>query len=353
MAGSNDSSVMNILEPDDQPADDSGVDEATDNGSSTQSITSSILKYREENGRRYATFGSGEYLLPNDEDEQERLGTGIWAIDVGMYKTPQGGASELLIMGSADEHPEAEVLGVDLSPIQPSMYALLWNTDSLITERYKSRIPLNCRFEIDDLEDDWTFKHQFDFIFIRSMIASFKSWPDTFSKAFENLEPGGTLRSRIMYTRSRATTARFTTPTSSSGPQLMVNAANEMGRSITVASKFKSMLEGAGFIDIVEIKKRIPMNRWPKHSRYKELGTWSCYMLHSSLEGISMGLLMRLGLTVDEVHVLQAKVRRDLLSTKIHGYWYTYDRPLPRQTIGGRLTGTQILGVCKETRERG
>jgi hypothetical protein len=114
----------------------------------------------------------------------------------------------------------------------------------------------------------------------------------------------------------------------------MVKAANKIGRSITVASKFKSMLEDAGFIDIVEIKKRIPMNRWPKRSRYKELGTWSCYMLQSSLEGISMGLLTRLGLTVDEVHVLLARVRRDLLSTKIHGYWYTYDRPLPRQTIG-------------------
>ncbi|KAF6530559.1 hypothetical protein HZS61_001871 [Fusarium oxysporum f. sp. conglutinans] len=233
-----------------------------------------------------------------------------------MYKTPQGGASELLIMGSADEHPEAEVLGVDLSPIQPSM------------------IPLNCRFEIDDLEDDWTFKHQFDFIFIRSMIASFKSWPDTFSKAFENLEPGGYIEVQDNVYPLASDDGTIHNTDILKWSQLMVNAANEIGRSITVASKFKSMLEGAGFIDIVEIKKRIPMNRWPKHSRYKELGTWSCYMLHSSLEGISMGLLMRLGLTVDEVHVLQAKVRRDLLSTKIHGYWYTYDRPLPRQTIG-------------------
>lgn len=49
-------------------------------------------------------------------------GTGIWSIDVGVY-SPRGGVSELLIMGSADEHEEAEVLGVDLSPIQPNWYA--------------------------------------------------------------------------------------------------------------------------------------------------------------------------------------------------------------------------------------
>ncbi|KAL7755837.1 hypothetical protein ACKLNR_014364 [Fusarium oxysporum f. sp. zingiberi] len=336
MAESDDPAVTNILEPEDQPADDSGVDEAIDNASSTQSISSSIFRYRVENGRTYATFGSGEYSLPNDEDEQERLGTGtgIWATDVGMYKTHQGGASELLIMGSADEHPEAEVLGVDLSPIQPDMYALLWNTDSLVTERHQSRVPPNCRFEIDDLEDEWTFKHPFDFIFIRSMIASFKSWPDILAKAFENLEPGGYIevQDNIYPLASDDGTIHNTDILTWS--ELMVKATNKIGRSITVASQFKSMLEDAGFIDIVEIKKKIPMNRWPKCSRYKELGTWSCYMLHSSLEGISMGLLTRLGLTVHEVHVLLAKVRRDLLSTKIHGYWYTYDRPLPRQTIG-------------------
>ncbi|RYC78385.1 hypothetical protein BFJ63_vAg18741 [Fusarium oxysporum f. sp. narcissi] len=300
MAESGDPAVPNILEPENQPAEDSGVDEAIDNASSTQSISSSIFRYRVENGRTYATFGSGEYSLPNDEDEQERLGTGtgIWAIEV------------------ADEHPEAEVLGVDLSPIQPSM------------------VPLNCRFEIDDLEDDWTFKHQFDFIFIRSMIASFKSWPDIFSKAFENLEPGGYIEVQDNVYPLASDDGTIHNTDILTWSELMVQAANKIGRSITVASKFKSMLEDAGFIDIVETKKRIPMNRWPKRSRYKELGTWSCYMLQSSLEGISMGLLTRLGLTVDEVHVLLAKVRRDLLSTKIHGYWYTYDRPLSRQTIG-------------------
>lgn len=64
----------------------------------------------------------------------------------------QAGASKLLIMGSADEHPEAEVLGVDPSPIQPGMYALLRKrNDSLITEHRQSRVPPNCKFEVDDL----------------------------------------------------------------------------------------------------------------------------------------------------------------------------------------------------------
>ncbi|KAL7763959.1 hypothetical protein ACKLNR_005104 [Fusarium oxysporum f. sp. zingiberi] len=225
-------------------------------------------------------------------------GTGIWAMDV------------------ADEHPEAEVLGVDLSPIQPSM------------------VPPNCKFEIDDLEKEWTFTYRFDFIFVRSMIVSFKDWPGIFCQAFRNLEPGGYIEVQDNAYPLASDDGTIHNTNILKWSELMLNAANKIGRPITVASKFKSMLEDAGFIDIVEIKKRIPMNRWPKDPRYKELGTWSCHMLRRGLDGISMGLLTKLGLTVDEVNVFLAEVRRDLISTEIHGYWYTYDRPLPRQTIG-------------------
>lgn len=64
-------------------------------------------------------------LAPISKDSSRVLdfgtGTGIWAIDF------------------ADEHPNAEVIGTDLSPIQPS-----W-------------VPNNCKFLIDDVEADWNW----------------------------------------------------------------------------------------------------------------------------------------------------------------------------------------------------
>jgi hypothetical protein len=36
-------------------------------GSETASLASSILKYREENGRRYHAYKAGAYFLPNDD----------------------------------------------------------------------------------------------------------------------------------------------------------------------------------------------------------------------------------------------------------------------------------------------
>ncbi|KAF7190415.1 Secondary metabolism regulator laeA [Pseudocercospora fuligena] len=129
--------------------------------SSTTSLNSDIFNYQYENGRRYHAYRAGKYLLPNDETEQDRLdmthhvfrlslggdlcitklkdpraildvgtGTGIWAIEMG------------------DLYPEAEVVGTDLSPIQPQF------------------VPPNVRFVIDDATDEWTFPpDHFDFIF--------------------------------------------------------------------------------------------------------------------------------------------------------------------------------------------
>jgi hypothetical protein len=133
------------------PSPEDGFDfDPADDWSSTSSLRSSVLDYPRENDRTYHNFKEGRYPLPNDPDEQERLdvqhhlflltydrkpllcpvdlgrvqrvldlgtGTGIWAIDF------------------AADNPQSEVLGVDLSPIQPESVVLP-----------------NLRFEVADIE---------------------------------------------------------------------------------------------------------------------------------------------------------------------------------------------------------
>jgi trans-aconitate methyltransferase len=80
-------------------------------------------------------------------------GTGIWAIDF------------------ADEHPESQVWGIDLSPIQPAM------------------VPPNITFQVDDLEDPWNFGVKFDFIYSRMMSGAIADWPKLFQQSFEYASP--------------------------------------------------------------------------------------------------------------------------------------------------------------------
>lgn len=63
------------LEPDSSlhgPQEDFPASES-DTASSSASLASTVLNYQHENGRRYHAFRSGNYPLPNDEAEQDRL----------------------------------------------------------------------------------------------------------------------------------------------------------------------------------------------------------------------------------------------------------------------------------------
>lgn len=68
----------------------------------------------------------------------------------------------------ADEYPSAEVIGTDLSPIQPAF------------------VPPNLRFEIDDASEDWTFpEDHFDLIHIRALYGAISDWPKLYSQALK------------------------------------------------------------------------------------------------------------------------------------------------------------------------
>ncbi|KFY24347.1 hypothetical protein V493_05298 [Pseudogymnoascus sp. VKM F-4281 (FW-2241)] len=152
------------------------------------SIASSVTRGIFENGRRYHSYGESQYAFPNDERESERLdmqhtmqtmllngklfwspigpspqkildlgtGTGIWALEM------------------ADLYPSAEVIGTDVSAIQPD-----W-------------VPANCSFEIDDAEQDWLYApDSFDFIHNRNFVCAIRKWERLIGQSFRHVKPGG------------------------------------------------------------------------------------------------------------------------------------------------------------------
>ena len=115
-------------------------------------------------------------------------GTGNWAIE---FCTSINFQSNIPFSRCpAQEYPEANVLGTDLSPIQPDLYATSCFPHSTIPNSTSS-IPNNCRFEVDDAEDDWTFSEPFDYIHARAILACFQDNRAIAQKIFDNLAPGG------------------------------------------------------------------------------------------------------------------------------------------------------------------
>jgi hypothetical protein len=47
------------------------------------------------------------------------------------------------------------------------------------------RVPTNCRFEIDDVEEPWTYKNEFDFIHARDFLFSIKDWEKLVNQCYE------------------------------------------------------------------------------------------------------------------------------------------------------------------------
>ncbi|KAM0076054.1 hypothetical protein ACKRZS_011840 [Fusarium odoratissimum] len=217
-------------------------------------------------------------------------GTGSWAIDY------------------ADANPQAQVIGVDLSPIQPAL------------------VPPNVSFEIDDLEKEWTWTQKFDFIFARMMLGCFTDLPQIIKVAFDNLEPGGYLELQDMSLPARSDDGTLH-PESylSKWCRSCFEAGQNLGRPVFPTTEYKNYLAAAGFVDIVEVQQKWPTNPWPRDRKFKELGAWACANIAGGLDGLSLAYFTRgLGWSTEETRVFCAHVRKDLQNPKIHAYWPIY-----------------------------
>ncbi|KAF4634763.1 hypothetical protein G7Y89_g3338 [Cudoniella acicularis] len=291
----------------------------TDNESrGSTSISSSVRDYAFEHGRRYHNFRAGRYQFPNDDAEQERedmkhamivnlcggklhyapldepqncldigTGTGIWAIDLG------------------DEYPSAEVLGIDLSPIQPS-----W-------------VPPNVKFMVDDAESPWLHPpNTFDFVHCRHMASSIKNWPKLLGEAYKKMQPGGWIELQEL---NFETQCDDNTMKDTYAVARLLSFVKEglavFGVDLLSMRKNAQLLRDAGFINIEEKIFKVPLGIWPKNKTMKTVGLYLRSSIYDGLQAITLGPFTRgLKWTLEEIEIFLIDVRRDLMDSSTHSY---------------------------------
>ena len=198
---------------------------------------------------------------------------------------------------------------------------LLAHYDDTVTDVHS--VPPNLKFEVDDLEKEWTWSHKFDFIFARMMLGCFEDLPGMIKVAFDNLEPGGYLELQDMALPARSDDGTLRDDSYlARWCKACLDAGENLGRPVFPVTEYVKYLADAGFEDVVEVQKKWPTNTWPLKREFKELGAWAYANIAGGLEGLSLAHFTRgLGWTPEETHVFCAHTRRDLRDPKIHAYW--------------------------------
>ncbi|CAK1354630.1 unnamed protein product [Cercospora beticola] len=307
---------------DDSSDGDSALGE--DEGSLTQSLRASLLESVIENGRgyhRYTGLSGSQYMLPEDEREQDRSDlqheTFLYTFRNKLYQSPIGkDIRRALDLGTgtgiwaidfADEHPDCQVLGTDLSPIQPVF------------------VPPNCRFEIDDMDEDWSFVEKFDFIHGRALLGCSKNFPAVIRQAYENLNPGGWLEMTDVQMPFLADDGTMDGTALQEWNDRQLEACSHVNLDTTAPSKYKQWMINQGFEDVTELQFKWPVGIWPKDKWYKKLGSMTKVNFLAGLEGFTLRLWINiLGWTREETLVFLSTVRKDIANPKIHSYWPMY-----------------------------
>lgn len=211
-------------------------------------------------------------------------GTGLWCIDFG------------------DKYPDAEVTGVDISASAPT-----W-------------VPPNVRFEIDDVEDTWTYATPFDYIHARYLAGAIRDWPRLVRQSFDNLEPGGWIELEDFdidyYSQDGSLTAehalrRWLT--------MSYQGEDITGRTLRPGRQLENWVRGAGFLNVKVVRNCLPLGKWPKDPKLKKIGLYNWMQLWEGLEGLSLRLFIDvLGWKREELEVLLMEVRKDLRDPKVH-----------------------------------
>lgn len=178
-------------------------------------------------------------------------------------------------------------------------------------------MPPNCTFEIDDAEDEWLFRHKFDYIHARLVFSCFKDPRNVMQSAFDSLAPGGYLELQDV-----VMPMAYAEPPAPDSPfvklhTLMMDVSAEAGRPWTNTQHYAQWAREMGFEDVVEKRFTLHVGLWGESAQEKKLGAWHLENILDAMQGVSARIVSRIEWEKAEVDALLDQVRGELRNGKI------------------------------------
>ncbi|KAH7625488.1 S-adenosyl-L-methionine-dependent methyltransferase [Sordaria sp. MPI-SDFR-AT-0083] len=300
-------------------------DERITERAKTVSLTESIFEYRQFHGRTYhSVIGRAESWEPNDErhiDAMEIAHHGYMVL-MGhkLYRAPLdkqrvrkvldvGTGTGLWAIDFADEFLKADVVGTDITPIQPC-----W-------------VPANVKFELDDCNLEWTWPdNTFDFVHGRMLIGIIEDWYEFHRQAFRTCKPGGYVETFVASTSFHCDdgTVKEDSAMSQWG-KVWREGGRKLGRTFEAYENDlqRKAMEAAGFVDIEYKDYFVPMGGWGDDKEAAEKGLWCKITVEADLEGYTNYIFnVIVGWTPEETNAYTDQLKKEWSNPNIHGYFW-------------------------------
>ncbi|KAL2675137.1 hypothetical protein Neosp_011317 [[Neocosmospora] mangrovei] len=298
--------------------------------SCSTSLPPSIHGFEYECGRRYHSYMSGRYPLPNDTGEQlreetehalflhllvrtmahklERTGSGkLFLSEIG--DSPRkiidiGTGIGTWAIDVADLYPCASVIGTDLSPIQPES------------------MPLNAQMFVEDCEDpEWTHGNNFDLVHLRGVAGFLLDLDAVVDNAHEHLRSGGWIEFQEF---NHSVLCDDNTMKEDDPLRIFFDTCTEGMRKHGCVGfgkhDIKQSLKRAGFRRIQMVTKRVPLSSWPGEKKSRTVGTLMQANTSECLEAFAAKPLVALRMTPEQRHEMVSRARESLLDCSIRRY---------------------------------
>lgn len=205
-------------------------------------------------------------------------------------------------------------------------------------------MPPNCSFELDDIEQPWTWKEgTADLIFGRDLFLSVRDFPRlidqcyrcgcrprphpwtafTYTSESRHLKPGGWLELQCVTGIVKCDDG--TVPEDSAYQRMgdsVGRACAKFGTPVDDPQRWKGWMRERGFEGVEEEVFKLPCAPWAADKRLKLVGMWEQHQLLNNVDGMIMRLFHKaLGWTEQEVTVFGAMFRKDLRDLSMHAYF--------------------------------